>query len=161
MKKKLLIASDHAGFEMKTILVKYLQDKAHSGGFGPGVDYSIEDMGAHTLVPEDDYPAIMVPVAMRILENPSEIKAIVFGGSGNGEAMIMNRFPEVRAAVYYGGPLDIVKLSREHNDANVLSFGARFITEADMKAAADLWLSTAFSGEARNARRIDMLDNIQ
>jgi ribose 5-phosphate isomerase B len=157
MKKKLLIASDHAGFELKNILVKYLQDKAHSGA----IDFSIEDMGATALVPEDDYPTIMAPVAMRILENPTEIKAIIFGGSGNGEAMIMNRFPEVRAAVYYGGPLDIVKLSREHNDANVLSLGARFITEADMKAAADLWLSTPFSGEKRHARRIEMLDNIQ
>ena len=147
---KLLIASDHAGFELKNALVGYLKEKG----------FDVEDMGAHENNPADDYPSIMAPVAMRILENPAEIKAIIFGGSGNGEAMVCNRFPEVRAAVYYGGPLDIVRLSREHNDANILSLGARFIDEKVMKAAVDLWLSTPFSGEERHARRIELIDSI-
>ncbi|MDB5259284.1 MAG: ribose-5-phosphate isomerase ribose 5-phosphate isomerase [Candidatus Taylorbacteria bacterium] len=148
---KILIGTDHAGFELKNILVTYLKENG----------YNVEDMGAHTLDPEDDYPKLLIPVAMRVLEDPQNIKAIVFGGSGNGEAMICNRFPEVRAAVYYGGPIEIVKLSREHNDANVLSLGARFIDEKQMKNVVDLWLTTPFSGDKRHARRIALIDNIE
>lgn len=150
-KPKVLVASDHAGFDLKNILVAYLKEKG----------YAVEDMGAHALNDADDYPPIMVPVALRVLDDPKNVKGIVFGGSGNGEAMVCNRFPEVRAAVYYGGSLDIVRLSREHNDANILSFGARFITEDEMKKAADLWLTTAFSGEERHARRIELIDSIE
>lgn len=148
--QKILIASDHAGFELKNSLVAYLKEK-----------YEVIDMGAHLKDPLDDYPPIMAPVAMAVLQDPEHIKAIVFGGSGNGEAMVCNRFPEIRAAVYYGGPLDIVKLSREHNDANVLSLGARFINEVGMKEAVDLWLSTPFSGDERHVRRIELIDAIE
>lgn len=148
---KILIASDHAGFKLKNILVEYLRDKK----------LDVEDMGAHVENPEDDYPPIMAPVAIRILEDPINTKGIIFGGSGNGEAMVANRFPEVRAAVYYGGPLDIVKLSREHNDANILSLGARFIDENQMKDAVDVWLKTPFSGEKRHARRIELIDAVE
>ncbi len=150
-KPKVLVASDHAGFELKNVLVAHLKEQG----------YMVEDMGAHVLNDADDYPPIMVPVALRVLDDPKHVKGIVFGGSGNGEAMVCNRFPEVRAAVYYGGPLDIVRLSREHNDANILSLGARFINEDEMKKAADLWLTTAFSGEERHARRIELIDSIE
>ncbi|MEY2664532.1 MAG: hypothetical protein RIT04_340 [Candidatus Parcubacteria bacterium] len=150
-KSKILIASDHAGFELKNILGIYLKEKG----------YDVEDMGADKLDSEDDYPKIMVPVATRVLADPQNVRAIIFGGSGNGEAMVSNRFPEVRAAVYYGGPLEIVKLSREHNDANILSLGARFIDEKIMKEAVDLWLTTPFSGEARHARRNELIDSIE
>lgn len=153
--QKILVASDHAGFELKNILVEYLRQKGESLGF------EVEDMGAHVIDPEDDYPKLIAPVAIRVLENPTGVKGIIFGGSGNGEAMVANRFPEVRAAVYYGGPLDIVRLSREHNDANVLSLGARFIDETQMKAAVDLWLSTPFSCEKKHARRIELIDAVE
>lgn len=157
--KKILIASDHAGFELKNSLVAYLKEKSANQPLGQR--WEAIDMGAHLNDPLDDYPKIMAPVAMRILEDPEHTMAIVFGGSGNGEAMVCNRFPEVRAAVYYGGPLDIVRLSREHNNANILSLGARFINDAVMKEAVDLWLSTPFSGDERHVRRIELIDAIE
>ena len=88
-------------------------------------------------------------------------RAIIFGGSGQGEAMVANRFPGVRATVWYGGNEDIIKLSREHNDANVLSIGARFVSEDDAKKVIDTWLSTPFSGDDRHARRNELIDNIE
>ena len=111
---KILLATDHAGFELKNKIKDFLIQE--------GVD--VEDMGAHVYDKEDDYPKIMVPVAMRVLEDPENTRAIIFGKSGNGEAMVSNRFPGIRAAVYHGGNLEIVRLSREHNDANVLSIAA-------------------------------------
>jgi ribose 5-phosphate isomerase B len=147
----IFIASDHAGFELKGKLLSYLKEKGNE----------VEDMGAFELNPTDDYPTIMLPVALRVFDDPKNHKAIIIGGSGQGEAMIANRIPEVRAAVYYGGSLDIVKLSREHNDANVLSLGARFVTEDEAKKAIDLWLSTPFSNEERHARRIELIDAIE
>lgn len=150
-KQKILVASDHAGFHMKCALVQHLN--------AIGVEF--EDMGAHQLAPEDDYPTILVPVASRIAQDPEHLRGIVLGGSGNGEAMICKRFIGIRAAVYYGGRMEIVKLSREHNDANVLSLGARFISEEEMKEVVDLWLSTPFSGNERHLRRIELLDRFE
>ena len=83
---------------------------------------------------------------------------IIAGMSGQGEAMAANRVRGVRAAVYYGGPADIVKLSRRHNDANVLSLGARFVSFEDAAQAVDLWLSTRFEHDERHQRRILKMD---
>lgn len=146
MKQTILIGADHAGFELKNIIKNYLIEKG----------YDVEDFGADTLDPLDDFTKILAPLAYKISQNPS-LKGIVFGGSGQGEAQICNRYKGVRAAVYYGGNLDIVKLSREHNDANVLSIGARFVENA--KEAIDVWLSTQFSGGEKYARRNKELDN--
>ncbi len=79
---------------------------------------------------------------------------------GNGEAIICNRLPGVRAAVYHGKNLEIVRLSREHNNANILSLGARFVTQAEAEAAVALWLQTPFSGEARHERRIRAIEEL-
>ena len=79
------------------------------------------------------------------------------GGSGQGEAIVANRIKGVRAVVYYDGPIDIVKLSRTHNNANILSLGARFITQEKAAEVVDLWLSEHFEG-GRHKKRIDKLD---
>jgi ribose 5-phosphate isomerase B len=88
------------------------------------------------------------------------LKGIIFGGSGQGEAITANRFPGVRAAVYYGGSEEIIKLSREHNDANVLSIGARFVTNEEMFRVVDIWLETNFSKGERHVRRIKEIDTL-
>ena len=148
---KILLAADHAGFGLKNNIKDFLV----GGGF------QVEDMGAFAFDPADNYPEIMLPVAMRIVSDPDTTRAIVFGKSGQGEAIICNRLPGVRAAVYYGGNLEILRLSREHNNANVLSLGAGFLTEKEAQEAVHLWIATTFNNEERHVKRIEMLDNIQ
>jgi len=151
MNETILIGSDHAGFELKNKLVDFLVEKG----------YPVQDCGADEYDETDNYPEILAPLALQIAQHPGEFRGIVLGGSGQGEALICNRFPGVRAAVYYGGNEEIVKLSREHNDANVLSLGARFLREEEAKNAVELWLTTPFSGDERHVKRIEMLDNIE
>ena len=155
----IILASDHAGFELKEAIKKFLEGKK----------YLVLDVGAHELVPEDDYPVYMTAAAMKVAQDiEGKTKAIIFGGSGQGEAVVANRFPGVRAVVWYGGGQsgrssaeDIIKLSREHNDANVLSIGARFVSEEEAKNAVELWLNTEFSGEEKHRRRISEIDAIE
>jgi len=148
----IILASDHAGFAVKEGVKKHLASK--------GVQTL--DVGAHELVDGDDYPVYMAAAAMKVAEDMSgQTRAIIFGGSGEGEAIVANRFPGVRAAVWYGGSMDIVRLSREHNDANILSVGARFVGEQEAKEAVDIWLATAFSGEERHSRRNELIDSIE
>lgn len=148
---KILFASDHAGYELKNSLVVYLK----------GEGFDVEDMGAHVLDKDDDYPRILLPLALRIVESTAPICGIVLGKSGQGEAMICNRLPGVRAAVYHGKNLEAIRLTRHDNDANVLSLGAGFVEEEEAKEAVRLFISTPFSGEKRYTRRNDMLDNIE
>jgi ribose 5-phosphate isomerase B len=148
----IILASDHAGFKLKEAVKSFLQEKG----------YNIEDVGARKFADGDDYPEYMVKAAKKIsMDMKGEKKAIIFGGSGQGEAMVANRFPGVRAAVWYGDNTEILKLSREHNDANVLSIGARFVSEESAKEAVALWLETPFSGEERHQRRIEEIDSIE
>ncbi len=146
---KVLISSDHAGFELKKELTTYLSE----------LGYSIEDKGPLAYYSEDDYPDFIAPVAEEVSKN-SDVKAIIIGGSGQGEAIVANRFKNVRAVVYYFHNLNIIKLSREHNDANVLSLGARFITFEEAKEAVKIWLETGFSGEPRHFRRLEKIDKL-
>jgi ribose 5-phosphate isomerase B len=146
---KIFLATDHAGFYHKEALKKYLLEMNHE----------VHDCGADKLVPEDDYVPYIIRVAQAVSAD-GEIKGIIFGASGQGEAITANRFPGVRAVVYYGGQPDIIKLSRQHNDANVLSFGARFISVEDMINAAELWLKTDFSNIERHVRRNKEIDRI-
>lgn len=148
---KILLASDHDGFELKNKIAQFLRDE----------NFEVEDMGANTFVKDDNYPEIMIPVAMRVLKDSDNTKAIIFGKSGQGEAMIVNRFPGIRAAVYYSKNTDIIRLSREHNDSNILSIGAEFISEEDAKEAIKIWISTPFSKHERHIRRIEQMDNIE
>lgn len=144
---KIFIGSDHAGFELKQKLISFVELLGHE----------VVDKGAFTLDEHDDYPDFIVPVAEEVAKDSSS-RGIILGGSGQGEAIAANRVKGARAVVFYGGPLDIVELSREHNDANILSLGARFVSEGEAETAVQLWLETEFSGDERHARRIKKVD---
>jgi ribose 5-phosphate isomerase B len=144
---KIYIGTDHAGFELKDDLIPFLKALGHE----------VEDMGAHMFEALDDYPDFIRPLAEAVAKNP-ESRGIILGGSGQGEAMCANRVNGVRAAVYYGGNVDIAVLSRKHNNANILSIGARFVDIDEAKDVIHIWIETPFSGEEKHARRIAKLD---
>ncbi|MDD3531312.1 MAG: RpiB/LacA/LacB family sugar-phosphate isomerase [Candidatus Pacebacteria bacterium] len=156
---KVFFAADHAGYALKNALIEHVRTRG----------YEAEDLGAFALEPEDDYPDFMIPLAKRVAADPESV-GIVVGGSGQGEAMCANRVKGVRAAVFYGpmhvtaaleieggrseDGFDAVRLSRRHNDANVLSIGARFVSGDEADEAVRIFLDTPFSGSPRHARRI-------
>lgn len=141
------LATDHAGFELKQSIKDML---THAG-------YSVSDMGAYSFDASDDYNEFIGAVALRVQQD-QDARGIIFGGSGQGEAIQANRLKGVRAGVFYGGSFDIVRLSREHNNANILSIGARFVDEQQAKDAVRIWLETDFSNEERHERRNKKLD---
>lgn len=141
------LATDHAGFKLKEAIKKFLLQKK----------YQVKDFGAFKYNSEDDYPDFIKLAAKAVFKNPKD-RAIVLGGSGQGEAMVANRFKNIRAAVYYGGPKKIITLSREHNDANILSLGARFLKKKEALKVIGVWLKKKFSGAARHSRRIKKID---
>ncbi|MSU74460.1 RpiB/LacA/LacB family sugar-phosphate isomerase [Candidatus Kaiserbacteria bacterium] len=156
---KLFIASDHAGFALKNALFVHLQT----------LGYEIEDMGNATLDPEDDYPDFITLLAKRVADEVGA-RGIIVGGSGQGEAMCANRISGIRAAVFYGkmkvtaaldieggrseDGYDLVRLARRHNDANILSIGARFVSGEEAEEAVHIFLETSFSDSPRHARRV-------
>lgn len=144
------IGSDHAGYNLKEILKKYLID----------LGYKLEDKGAFNIDKDDDYPNFIIPVANEVSKNEGSF-GIVLGGSGQGEQISANKIDGVRAIEYYGGNLEIIKLGREHNNANILSLGARFMNEEETKQAVRIFLETKFSGEKRHERRIDEIKKIE
>lgn len=160
---KVYFASDHAGFQAKARLIEHVRDQ---------LKCDIEDCGALTHDPQDDYPGIIAIAAKKLSEDVAagrDSRAIVAGASGQGEAIVANRFRGVRCALYYGDPgtdqvdtsgkhLDIVLSTRIHNDANALSLGLRFLTLDQALRAVTRWLATPFPGEARHARRITQID---
>ena len=147
---KIYIATDHAGFALKEKLVPYVKS----------LGFDAQDMGAFKLDPNDDYPDFISKAAAEVSSNPQNSLGIVLGGSGEGEAMVANKFRHIRATVYYGGSMDIVKLSKEHNDANILSLGARFLTLEQAKNAVRLWHSEHAVLEERHKRRIAKIEGI-
>jgi ribose 5-phosphate isomerase B len=147
---KIYFAADHAGFEMKNELL----------GFVKELGFEVEDCGAYELNQTDDYPEFVKKAAKAVSDNPEDSKAIIVGGSGQGEDMVADKFPGVRSAEYYGGNLEIVKLSRLHNDANVLALGARFLSLDESKEAVKIWLETPFSNDERHIRRINEIENL-
>ncbi len=158
------LASDHAGFELKEKLKAYLTGEGHT----------VIDLGNDHFDRDDDYPDFIRKVAQAISEKPQE-RGVILGGSGQGEAIVANRYPNVRCTVFYGpvtpieaadasgrsstDPLEIIRLSRQHNNSNVLSLGARFLKEQDAIDAVGLWLDTDFAGEERHNRRIKKIDS--
>jgi ribose 5-phosphate isomerase B len=162
MKPTVYFATDHAGFTLKEALVPYVRDE---------LGYVVVDCGARQFVADDDYPDFIGEAARHISKHPSD-RAIIFGGSGQGEAMAANRFLNVRAALFYGNPpltpvdeggmaLSLLEASRIHNDANILSLGARFVSLEEAKAAVKLWLATPFSNDDRHMRRIRKLEQLR
>ena len=152
MKKyRIILGSDHAGFELKEFIKKELTS----------LGYEVEDHGAFKLDKDDDYPDFIVPVAEKVSTDIKRNRGIIFGGSGQGEAIAANKVKGVRAGLYYGHNPEIVKLSRTHNNCNVLSLGARFISRDEALAAVKLWLETDFSGEKRHERRIGKISKTE
>ena len=150
---KIYIAADHAGYALKTELVEFLLQNGHA----------VEDCGASSLEEGDDYPEYVALCAHAVAKDANSF-GIVIGAYGEGEAMMANRVPGIRAAVYYGASgevqqdaegnsLDIVASSRVHNDANILSLGARFITSSEAKEVVSQFLSTPASANERHVRR--------
>jgi ribose 5-phosphate isomerase B len=152
----IFLATDHAGFAMKEQVKVFLLRQ----GTPALPTYNVLDYGPYVYDPQDDYPDTiqLAMKAMNGMSNGMESRGIIFGGSGQGEAMVANRFPGIRATVYYAPADDIIALSREHNNANVLSIGARFVNPDDALVLIDRWLSLPFSGDERHVRRINKID---
>jgi ribose 5-phosphate isomerase B len=160
---RVALATDHAGYNQLKDLQAWLEAEGHEcKNFGPA-----------QLVPDDDYPDFIFPAAKSVASGEYE-RGIIMGGSGQGEAMAANRVGGVRCAVFYGpsvakkvvdaeghtshDPYEIVRLSRVHNDSNLLSLAARFVILEDMKQVIKLWLDTPFGGDERHSRRNAKLD---
>lgn len=164
---KVYLATDHTGLELKDKVKKFLVDSG----------YQVEDCGAFQYDKDDDYPDFISVASKKVSEEPANARAIIFGGSGQAEAMVANKFPGVRCALFYAAvapvqavditgrksvdPLEMIRLTREHNDANILCLGVRFLTEEEAKKAVDLWLNTKFSHEERHVRRIEKIRKLE
>jgi len=163
---KVYLASDHVGFTIKNKLKSFLSEKG----------YTVEDCGADEYDKDDDYPDFISKAAQGV-SNDLSSKGIVFGGSGQGEAIVANKFKNVRCALYYSSatpsqaaditgrvsadPYEMIRLTREHNDANMLSIGARFVNEEEVLKIVQMWLETPFTNEERHARRIEKIKKIE
>lgn len=160
---KIALSTDHAGYESLQRLKTYLESLGHEcADFGP----SVYD-------PQDDYPNFIAPAAQAVARGEYDA-GIIFGGSGQGEAIAANRVKGIRCGVYYGpatpiaaldvsgstaqDEYEILRLNRQHNNANMLSLAGRFLTQESIEQAVRIWLETPFSGEERHQRRIQELD---
>lgn len=168
---KVYLAADHAGFELKKELLTFIPTLTAST---EQEEFEVEDCGAVEMDQNDDYPEYTAIAARALARDEASglaASAIVIGASGQGEAMVMNRFPGVRCALYYGKAaqdqtdmggvhLDILASTRQHNHANALSLGARFMSVEEAKEAVRSWLSTPFSSEERHVRRVEKIDAV-
>ena len=139
------IATDHAAFDLKQYLVKELTALGHE----------VIDHGAATYDAQDDYPTFVLPAAEAVAADPDSL-GIVLGGSGNGEQIAANKVKGIRAGLAYNTVM--ARLTREHNNANVLSLGGRMQSLGEALEMAKVFLETPFSQDPRHIRRIDMLD---
>ena len=139
------IASDHAGFRYKERIAAHLREKGHQ----------VRDFGTDSTDPVD-YPEF-VGAAARAVANGECDRGIVLGGSGNGEAMVANRYKGVRCALCWN--VESARLARSHNDANVLALGERLLTEVLALEIVGVWLKTEFEG-GRHQRRIEQIDQV-
>ncbi|GBL22281.1 ribose-5-phosphate isomerase B [Clavibacter sp.] len=142
------IGSDHAGLEFKAKIIAHLQSQGHQ----------VTDHGPHSFDPLDDYPEFCIPAALATAKDPGSF-GIVLGGSGNGEQMAANKVKGVRAALVWS--VEIAKLARQHNDANVISLGGRMHDEKLCLELVDTFLSTPFSNDERHVRRIGLISKYE
>lgn len=148
MKKGIIfLASDHAGFKLKEKIKNQLILNGKA----------IYDFGPHSFDSQDDYPDFIIPCAKKVAKTKDAI-GIILGGSGQGEAIAANKIKGIRAATIYHYDKKAIKLSREHNNANMISLGARFLTEDQALEAVDLFLKTGFSNEQRHKRRLRKIE---
>jgi ribose 5-phosphate isomerase B len=141
---RVFLGSDHAGFELKAKLLTHLRDTGHDP----------VDCGALELDALDDYPPPCIAAAHRTVATPGSL-GIVIGGSGNGEQIAANKVAGARAALVWSE--ETARLAREHNDANIMSIGARNHSHDEAIDLVDLFLATPFSRDERHVRRIAML----
>ena len=149
---KVHIATDHAGLEFKQKLYEHLTVQG----------YEVVDHGAYEYNPGDDYPEFIISAAEAVVldqVNDVETLGVVFGGSGNGEQMAANKVKGIRAALVWNE--DTAKKAREHNNANVVSIGARQHNESEALQLIDWFLQTPFSGDERHVRRIGQISDYE
>ena len=127
--------------------------------FARSLGHKVEDLGPFEPKAGDDYPDFVIPLAKKVAGQPStEVRGVVVAGSGQGEIIAMNRVRGARAALFCPCNLDLIKASRDHNDSNIFSIGARFCTLEQAKEAVKLWLDTPFSGDERHVRRLAKIE---
>jgi ribose 5-phosphate isomerase B len=143
---RISVGSDHAGYPLKVVLVEHLRERGHD----------VLDMGTDSAEPVD-YPPIVASAARAVADGRAE-RAIVLGGSGQGEQIVANKISGIRAALC--NDLYVTKLSRRHNDANVLAMGARIVAPALATELVEAWLAEPFDG-GRHARRIEEITEIE
>jgi ribose 5-phosphate isomerase B len=152
METRIHLATDHAGFEMKEFVREALLE----------LGYEVIDHGAYDYDAEDDFPDFVTPAALAVAQEfEMASRGVIFGGSGQGEAMAANRIAGARAIAYYQFNPEIIKLSREHNDANILSIGARFISNEEAIESILFWLEIPFSENEKYQRRNEKLDQFE
>lgn len=145
---KIHVGADHAAFEMKNQLVAYLREQGHD----------VTDHGPAEYDPEDDYPMYVIPAAQAVAADDAS-RGLVLGGSGNGEQIAANKVPGVRAVLAYD--TETAKLGRAHNDARVVSIGARMTDNDTARRILEVFFTTDFTGEQRHQRRIDLLTRFE
>lgn len=163
---KVYLATDHAGFALKERVKEFLLA-------GP---YEVEDCGAYGFSADDDYPDFVSKAANKVSKEEGS-RGIVFGGSGQGEAMVANKFNGIRCALFYApavphgaieingststDPFEMVRVTRQHNDSNMLALSGRFLQEEEAKQAVKIFLETQFSNEERHVRRIEKMKAVE
>lgn len=164
---KIYLGTDHTGFELKEKIKSFLLENG----------YEVEDCGAFEFDKNDDYPDFISKTAKGVSEDPEKTRGIILGGSGQAEMMVANKFKGIRCALFYSAnapiraadvtgrmstdPYEMIRLTREHNDANMLSLGVRFITDDEAMKVIKLWLETPFPGDERHVRRINKIKEIE
>ncbi len=146
---KIYIGTDHAGFELKEELKKFLEDSG----------YEVEDKGAYEFSATDDYPDFVFPVAKAVAEDTENRRGIILCGTGIGNGILANKVKGIRAGVVYDEYS--AKMSREHNDANVMTLGARTLTVDKAKKLVKIWLEMPFSNEEKHKRRIEKIKKLE